>query len=47
MKSKLRERFEQELRQSVEAESRGELSSAWTFLERAHILSQAHAVTRS
>ncbi|MFL5354536.1 DUF3703 domain-containing protein [Archangium sp.] len=44
MNPKLREHFEKELRQSVEAESRGELSSAWTFLERAHVLSQAHAI---
>lgn len=44
MKPRLREHFEHELSQSVEAESRGELYSAWTFLERAHILGQAHVI---
>ncbi|WNG31822.1 DUF3703 domain-containing protein [Cystobacter fuscus] len=39
----LREHFERELRQSAEAETRGELPTAWRLLERAHILSQAHA----
>ncbi len=44
MHPRLREHFENELRQSAEAEARGELSPAWRFLERAHILSQAHAL---
>jgi len=44
MNPRLREHFEKELRQSTEAERRGELASAWTFLERAHILSQAHVL---
>ncbi|WP_224244093.1 DUF3703 domain-containing protein [Hyalangium gracile] len=43
MTPRLRGHFETELRQSVEAETRGEWSSAWRFLERAHILSQAYA----
>ncbi|MCY1076844.1 DUF3703 domain-containing protein [Archangium lansingense] len=43
MTPKLREHFERELRQSAEAEARGDLPTAWTLLERAHILSQAHA----
>lgn len=43
MNPRLREHFENELRASAEAEARGDLSSAWTRLERAHILSQAHA----
>lgn len=42
MPPRLREHFERELRQSMEAEARGELDAAWTCLERAHILSQAH-----
>ncbi|HEX8821744.1 MAG TPA: DUF3703 domain-containing protein [Archangium sp.] len=44
MNPRLREHFQKELGQAREAESRGELSSAWTSLERAHILSQAHAL---
>ena len=43
MTPKLREHFEWELHQCGEAEARGDLTSAWTCLERAHILSQAHA----
>jgi hypothetical protein len=43
MKPKLRQHFEYELQQSREAEARGDPASAWTSLERAHILSQAHA----
>jgi hypothetical protein len=43
MRPRLREHFEQELRQAVACEMRGELDSAWNHLERAHILSQAHA----
>ena len=43
MTPKLREHFERELHQFREAEARGDLTSAWTRLERAHILSQAHA----
>lgn len=43
MKPRLRQHFEHALQQSREADARGELASAWTSLERAHILSQAHA----
>ncbi len=43
MKPKLRVAFEAELRQAAEAERGGELPRAWRHLERAHILSQAHA----
>jgi hypothetical protein len=43
MHPRLRAYFDQELRQSSEAEARGERDGAWRFLERAHILSQAHA----
>ena len=43
MTPKLRQHFEHELRQAQEAETRGDLTSAWRSLERAHILSQAHA----
>jgi len=43
MTPQLREHFTKELRRAAEAEARGERSAAWTFLERAHILSQAHA----
>ena len=43
MNPRLRASFEKELRQSAEEEARGDLLSAWTRLERAHILSQAHA----
>lgn len=43
MTPRLSEHFERELHQSREAEARGDLASAWTSLERAHILSQAHA----
>lgn len=43
MKPKLREHFEAELHQSREAERGGDLPRAWRHLERAHILSQAHA----
>jgi hypothetical protein len=43
MGPKLREAFHQELAQAVEAEAAGELPRAWRALERAHVLSQAHA----
>jgi hypothetical protein len=43
MKSKLRAAFESELHQATEAERGGEPPRAWRHLERAHILSQAHA----
>ncbi|WNG32506.1 DUF3703 domain-containing protein [Archangium violaceum] len=43
MKSTLRDAFEAELRQATAAERDGELPRAWRHLERAHILSQAHA----
>jgi len=43
MKPKLRTAFEAELREAAEAESRSELARAWRHLERAHVLSQAHA----
>ena len=43
MKPRLRAHFEHELAQAAEGQARGELASAWNHLERAHILSQAHA----
>jgi hypothetical protein len=43
MHPRLRKFFETELHQAREAEATGQLSRAWSFLERAHILSQAHA----
>jgi hypothetical protein len=43
MKPKLRAYFEEELRQSDQAELAGDLPRAWRHLERAHVLSQAHA----
>lgn len=43
MNPRLREHFERELAQAVEERSRGARASAWNHLERAHILSQAHA----
>jgi hypothetical protein len=43
MKPKLRAYFEEELRQSDQAERAGDLPRAWRHLERAHVLSQAHA----
>ncbi|MCY0998399.1 DUF3703 domain-containing protein [Myxococcus sp. MISCRS1] len=43
MEPKLRIHFEKELRQASEAEAKGHLQLAWHSLERAHILSQAHA----
>jgi hypothetical protein len=43
MTPKLRGYFETELRQSTEAEREGDLPRAWRHLERAHVLSQAHA----
>lgn len=43
MKPTLRAAFEAELRQAAEAEREGEPPRAWRHLERAHILSQAHA----
>jgi hypothetical protein len=43
MNPRLRAHFEKELRDSAEAEARNEQDGAWRFLERAHILSQAHA----
>lgn len=43
MTAKRREHFERELRQSAQAQARGDLLAAWLSLERAHVLSQAHA----
>ncbi|WP_426756782.1 DUF3703 domain-containing protein [Myxococcus sp. Y35] len=43
MKPMLRAAFERELREATGAESRSELARAWRHLERAHVLSQAHA----
>lgn len=43
MNRRLREHFEKELRASAEAEARLEWDIAWRFLERGHVLSQAHA----
>ncbi|AEI62969.1 DUF3703 domain-containing protein [Corallococcus macrosporus] len=43
MKAKLRAAFEAELREAQASESRSELARAWRHLERAHVLSQAHA----
>ncbi|MDC0707625.1 DUF3703 domain-containing protein [Stigmatella sp. ncwal1] len=43
MNPHLRRHFELELRAFREAEAREEMTAAWRLLERAHILSQAHA----
>jgi hypothetical protein len=43
MPSKLRDPFESELRQALEARARGDAANEWRALERAHVLSQAHA----
>lgn len=43
MKVKLRAAFEAELREAQAAEARSEHKRAWRHLERAHVLSQAHA----
>ncbi|MDY7225050.1 DUF3703 domain-containing protein [Hyalangium rubrum] len=43
MSPRLSSHFEAELRQAQEAEAHGEREAAWRYLERAHILSQAHA----
>ncbi len=43
MEPKLRAHFGEELRHASESEARGEFQQAWHSLERAHILSQAHA----
>ncbi|MBU8894159.1 hypothetical protein DRW03_12495 [Corallococcus sp. H22C18031201] len=43
MTPKLRGHFEAELRQGNDAERAGDLARAWRHLERAHVLSQAHA----
>ncbi|MCP3140285.1 DUF3703 domain-containing protein [Pyxidicoccus xibeiensis] len=43
MKPKLRAAFEAELQEATRAEARADLTLAWRHLERAHILSQAHA----
>lgn len=43
MKPRLRAHFERELAQAAQARTQGALASAWRHLERAHILSQAHA----
>lgn len=43
MNRRLRAHFEKELRDAAEAERRRERVIAWRFLERAHVLSQAHA----
>ncbi|MBZ4410427.1 DUF3703 domain-containing protein [Myxococcus faecalis] len=39
----LRTHFDLELRRAEQAHARGAHQDAWRFLERAHILSQAHA----
>ncbi|CAM3965815.1 DUF3703 domain-containing protein [Corallococcus soli] len=44
MSPHLRGAFEQELLHAREAEARGAPDAAWDHLERAHILSQAHAL---
>ena len=43
MKPKLRAAFEAELREATGSEARGDVARAWHHLERAHVLSQAHA----
>ncbi|MCI0572299.1 MAG: DUF3703 domain-containing protein [Myxococcaceae bacterium] len=43
MKPTLRDCFEKELARATAAEGSGDLSQAWRHLERAHVLSQAHA----
>lgn len=43
MEPKLRAHFMEELRHASESEARGDFQQAWHSLERAHILSQAHA----
>ena len=43
MKPKLRGYFEGELREARAAEATGARARAWQHLERAHVLSQAHA----
>lgn len=43
MTPKLRGYFETELGKASEAEREGDLPRAWRHLERAHVLSQAHA----
>lgn len=39
----LRDHFEQELQRASDSQRRGDFQGAWHFLERAHVLSQAHA----
>jgi hypothetical protein len=43
MKPKLRAAFEAELREALQSEARQDSPSAWSHLERAHVLSQAYA----
>ena len=44
MTPRLRAHFEREPALAVEAEVRGERAEAWRYLERAQVLSQAHAL---
>ncbi|WP_434391240.1 DUF3703 domain-containing protein [Melittangium boletus] len=44
MTPRLRAHFERELALALEAEARGARAEAWRCLERAHVLSQAHAL---
>ncbi|MFP2956505.1 DUF3703 domain-containing protein [Myxococcus sp. 1LA] len=44
MKAKLKKHFEYELAHAAVAEAAGNLPEAWRALERAHVLSQAHAL---
>ncbi|NTX00294.1 DUF3703 domain-containing protein [Myxococcus sp. CA040A] len=39
----LRAHFDHELQSASESQTRGDFQAAWHFLERAHVLSQAHA----
>ena len=43
MRPALKAHLERELRDSSAAEASGDIASAWRSLERAHVLSQAHA----
>lgn len=43
MSPRLRTHFEAELHQARQSEAQGERAAGWRHLERAHILSQAHA----
>lgn len=44
MNTKLRAHFSRELVEATQAEGEGDRESAWRHLERAHVLSQAHAL---